>query len=245
MPHISIKAESIFKVFNFPITNSFLTSLLVLIITCIIAILYHIESKKKKKSLFFYLVTAVINELYKLFNSVVEDKIKVFFPLLISFFIFILLQNWFGLLPGIGSVLIKVKEHGEQTFVPLLRGGSADLNTTLAYAFISVFFIQYYGIHTLGFIHYVKKFINFSNPVTFFIGILDIISEISRVISFSFRLFGNIFAGEVLLAIISFLVPFFISFPFLIMEIFVGFVQALVFSMLTAVFLKMAISKSH
>ncbi len=188
------------------------------------------------------MVTSLLRALYTLFGSVVEDKKNVFFPLLGGLFIYILLQNWFGLLPGAGSLLIAVEEQGSKVTAPLLRGGSADLNTTLALALIAVIMVQYYGIRFLGLGNYVKKFIDFRNPIAFFMGILEIISEFSRVISFSFRLFGNIFAGEVLLTIIAFLVPVLISFPFLIMEIFVGFVQALVFSMLTAVFLRMAVS---
>jgi F-type H+-transporting ATPase subunit a len=97
----------------------------------------------------------------------------------------------------------------------------------------------------LGWGGYLSKYFNFSNPINFFLGLLEIISEISRVVSFSFRLFGNVFAGEVLLLVIAFLIPVFISFPFFMMEIFVGFVQALVFSMLTAVFLNMAVAKHH
>lgn len=243
MPHISIKAEEIFEFLGFPVTNSLLASAVVFFIFIALAFFYNSQIKKKKKNLFFYAINYIIRELYKLFGSVVDEKKNTFFALLGALFVFIILQNWFGLLPGVGSLLIKVKEHGEEVFVPLLRGGSADLNTTLALGIIAVVAIQWYGIKFLGFGGYIKKFINFSNPIAFFLGILEIISEISRIISFSFRLFGNIFAGEVLLGIIAFLVPVLISFPFLIMELFVGFIQALVFSMLTAVFLRMAVAK--
>ena len=159
--------------------------------------------------------------------------------------IFILFQNWFGLLPGVGSILIGVAEGHEVHTVPLLRANNADLNATLSLGIISVLLTQIFGIKFLGFKTYIKKFINFSNPISFFTGILEIISEFSKVISFSFRLFGNIFAGEVLLAIIAFLIPILASFPFLLLELFVGLVQALVFSMLSAVFLSVAISKEH
>lgn len=129
------------------------------------------------------------------------------------------------------------EEH--TTFIPLFRGATADLNTTLALAIISVFAIQYYGVATLG-AAYFKKFFNFSDPIMFGVGILEIVSEFSRIISFAFRLFGNIFAGEVLLTVIAFLMPLLAPLPFLGLELFVGFIQALVFSMLTAVFLNMA-----
>lgn len=111
---------------------------------------------------------------------------------------------------------------------------------TIALALISVLACQFFGIVACGFFKYVGKFINFKNPITFFVGILELISEVAKLISFSFRLFGNIFAGEVLLVVIAFLIPFVVPLPFMILELFVGFVQALVFAMLTLVFLKMA-----
>ena len=155
------------------------------------------------------------------------------------------MQNWFGLLPGVGSIVVEVYEHGEKFHVPLFRGANADINSTLALAIVSVAMTQYYGIKSLGFKGYISKFINLSNPINFFTGILEIISEVSKIISFAFRLFGNIFAGEVLLVIIALLIPILASFPFLLLELFVGFIQALVFSVLTAVFLSIAVEKHH
>lgn len=236
MPEISIKAQPIGSIGSFVITNSLLSSFVAMAIFLVLSALYYQESKKTKKSLLYYAVTAVLKQLYVLFEGVVQDKKDVFFGILGAFFLFILFQNWTGLLPGWGSILVHK--------VPLLRGGSADLNTTLALGIISVVLMQVYGVYFLGF-KYFKKFFNLSNPVSFFIGILDILSEFSRIISFSFRLFGNIFAGEVLLTIISFLVPVLVSFPFLVMEFFVGFIQALVFTLLTAVFLQMAVAEHH
>lgn len=245
MPEISIKAEPIFNFFGLHVTNSLFTSIIVTILFLIIAINYNKQITASKKSGFFYFIHFIIKSVYDLFQSVLGDKIRVFFPLMLSFFLFIILQNWFGLLPGVGSIMIAIKEHEEILHVPVFRGGNADLNTTLALALISVVMIQYYGIKFLGIKDYLKKFINFSNPINFFVGFLEIVSEISKVLSFAFRLFGNIFAGEVLLTIVAFLVPVLASFPFILLEVFVGFVQALVFSMLTTVFLSGAIAKHH
>lgn len=245
MPEISIKAEPIFEIFHFQITNSLFTAVIVTIIFLILALKYNNEAGKTKKSGFFYFINFIVKSIYSLFRSVLGEKTNYFFPLLFSFFIFILLQNWFGLLPGVGSLLIKVGHEGKEHFYPIFRGGNADLNTTLALALISVLLIQFFGIKFLGFKEYIKKFINLSNPINFFVGILEIASEISKVLSFSFRLFGNIFAGEVLLTIVAFLVPILASFPFIILEVFVGFVQALVFSMLTTVFISNAITSHH
>jgi len=229
---------------------------------------YFTESKKDEKNGLYYTVTLMLRTLYDLFSTIVHDKVDVFFPLLSAFFLYILIQNWSGLLPGVGSIVVKVpaavvhgtilheeKEvvttheavkleggHEEELEVPLFRGNNADLNATLALAIISVTMIQVYGIQFLGFKTYITKFLNFKDPIYFVLGILDIISEVSKVLSFAFRLFGNIFAGEVLLTIVAFLVPVLASFPFLILEVFVGFVQALVFSMLTSVFLSLSVS---
>ncbi len=236
MPKISIKPEIIFYILNFPVTNSYLLSLIVVLLFFLIAFAYYEQTKKVHKSGFFYFFQFIIKSIYELFESVLGEKTKVFFPLLLSFFMFIILQNWFGLLPGVGSLLVND--------VPLFRGGNADLNSTFVLAIISVVMIQIYGIKYRGLWGYLKKFINLTNPINFFLGILEILSEFSRILSFSFRLFGNIFAGEVLLTIVAFLVPVLASFPFIILELFVGFIQALVFSMLTAVFISGAIS-SH
>jgi len=102
-----------------------------------------------------------------------------------------------------------------------------------------------FGIIGIGFFKHAGKFISFKGPIEFFVGLLELVSEVAKMISFSFRLFGNIFAGEVLLTVVLFLVPYLVPLPFLFLEIFVGFVQALVFSMLTLVFLKMAVSEAH
>lgn len=131
--------------------------------------------------------------------------------------------------------------HGKTAFVPILRGATADLNMTLALAVVAVIAMQYFGFRNLG-AHYLGRFVNFKDPILFSVGILELVSDISKVVSFAFRLFGNIFAGEVLLAVIAFLMPFFLPLPFLMLELFVGVIQALVFSMLTTAFLNVAVS---
>lgn len=244
-PHISIKAEPLFDLFGFHVTNSLFTSLFVTIIFILIAVYYNSQITKKNKSGFFYFIQFIIKSIYDLFQSITGNKINVFFPWLGAFFFYILLQNWFGLLPGVGSVGLKlIKEHGEQ-YIPFFRANTADLNTTIALGIIAVVLIQYYGFKYLGWKEHLSKFFNFKGPIDFVLGLLEVISEFSRILSFSFRLYGNIFAGEVLLAIMAFLIPVLASFPFLLMEVFVGLIQALVFSMLTAVFLNVAVQKHH
>ncbi|OGK58202.1 ATP synthase F0 subunit A [Candidatus Roizmanbacteria bacterium RIFCSPLOWO2_02_FULL_41_9] len=248
MPHISIKGEPIFEIFGLMVTNSVIATVLVTALFSIIAYLYYQESNKQHKKSFFYVINAFLKIIYDLFYSVLKENTNNFFPLLGGFFFFILLNNWFGLIPGVGSIFIVLKEHEELVKVPLLRASTADLNTTFALALTSVVSTQIFGFSYLGVKTHISKFINVSNPVNFFVGILELIQEFARIISFSFRLFGNIFAGEVLLAIMTFLLPVFFSFfsfPIFGLEIFVGFVQTLVFTMLTAVLINMAIHKQH
>ena len=244
-PHISIKAEPIFDFFGIHVTNSYLASLVVILTFFLVAFYYSSQISKTERPRLFYLFHFMFRSFYNFFKTVAGDKITFLFPLLGSLFFYILLSNWFGLLPGVGSILVKVVEDHEVVFVPLLRGTTADLNTTVALAIVAVFSIQYYSIKYLGFKGYITKFINISNPISFFVGILEIVSEFSKIISFSFRLFGNIFAGEVILIIITFLIPFFVSFPFLVLEVFVGFIQGFVFAMLTAVFISLATTRAH
>ncbi len=244
-PHISIKPEVLAHLAGFPITNSYIAAIIVIAIFAGIAVHYNSEIHKKKKSGLFYMVQFMIRSLYEFFTSILGSKIDIFFPILSALFVYILLLNWFGLLPGVGSVLVRVPEGAEFVMAPLLRGNTADLNTTFALALIGFALPQYYGVKYLGIKEYLGKFFNFSNPLMFVVGLLELVSEFSRIISYSFRLFGNIFAGEVILSIMSFLLPVFLPFPFLLMEFFVGFVQALVFPMLMGIFLSMATEKAH
>lgn len=252
MPHVSIKPEFVFYIKNFGITNSVLTSSIIVLLLLIVGLIFSQQMMQGKKSTFSFFIRFIIEKLYSTFKPILESKTDALFPVLASLFFFILLSNWFGLLPGVGSVTIKAperlsiekpieeaKEKEEIHRVPLLRGSTADLNTTIVLALIAFGLIQFYGFKELG-IKYLGKFINFSNPIGFYTGILELISEFSKILSFAFRLFGNIFAGEVLLAVIAFLIPVLASFPFLALEVFVGFVQAVVFSMLTAVFISSA-----
>jgi len=242
MPEISIKAEPLFKIGSFAFTNSLFTSLIVFFLFLLLGLIYNKEARLKKKSQFYYLINFILKTIYQLFESILKEKTMIFFPIFAGFFLYILLNNWFGLLPGIGSLLVGLRENGKLFHFPIFRGNNADLNATISLALIVFFLIQVNGVKYLGFKGYFKKFFNISNPINFFVGILETISEFSKIISFSFRLFGNIFAGEVLLTIIAFLIPVLVSFPFLILEVFVGLIQALVFSMLSAVFLNVAIS---
>lgn len=236
-PHISLVADTIAHLGPFPISNSLLTTWIVMAIILIFSLVVT-----RKLSLIPSNVQSVgevaVEGLEGLFRGILGPvESKKFFPLLATFFIFIIASNWSGLIPGVGSIGLVAEK-----LIPIFRAPTADLNTTLALALISVLLVQFFGIMTQK-KHHFKKYFNFTNPIMFFVGILEIVSEISRIISFTFRLFGNIFAGEVLLTVIAFLIPVIAPIPFLGLELFVGFIQALVFSMLTATFLHLAITK--
>jgi F-type H+-transporting ATPase subunit a len=124
---------------------------------------------------------------------------------------------------------------------PFLRAPASDLNTPLALAIVSAIAVETWAIRSLG-IGYGKKFFNFSSVIAFFVGILELISELVRLVSFTFRLFGNIFAGEVVLVMFTFLTPVVVTLPFYGLEIFVGVIQAFIFAALTLVFAMMAVS---
>ena len=241
---IEIVAERIFNFLGMPITNTLLTSWLVVII--LLFLIYFLSRKINiipsfLQNIFEFFVDSFLNLLEGIFGS--RDVAAKYLPIVATIFIFILISNWLGILPGVGSIGFFEKYNGESIFVPLFRSAASDLNFTLALATMAVFLINFFGIAEVGLKNYLSKFFNLKSPIDFFTGILELISEISKIISFSFRLFGNIFAGEVLLAIMMFLVPYLIPTPFLFLEIFVGFIQALVFSLLTAVFISLAVVK--
>ncbi|HUT21928.1 MAG TPA: F0F1 ATP synthase subunit A [Candidatus Bipolaricaulota bacterium] len=239
---ISLSAEPIFHLGKFTITNSLLTTWVVVCFLIVAAVVLKKKLKKEPKG-YQNLVEMIFDGFLNVMDGVTGSRklsIK-FFPIVTTIFLFVIFCNWVGLLPGVGSIGFHELHEGKEAFVPLFRAGSADLNMTLAVAVIAVAATHFFGIVTLGVVKHVGKFISLKNliknPIMFFIGILETIGEVAKTISFSFRLFGNVFAGEVLLTVVAFLVPYIAPLPFLFLEIFVGLIQAVVFAMLTLVFL--------
>ena len=241
--HISLAAEKIGTLWGWPLTNTVVTFWIAIAFILIAVLIMRLTLKLVPgglQNIFELLIEGLLGITTMVFGT--EKEARRYFPFLATFFIAILVTNWMGLLPGYGSIGFREIKDGKEVFVPLLRSTSADLNTTLAYALISVGSVQYFGIRSMGTGTYFGKFFNFKGPINFIVGLLEFISEFTKVISFSFRLFGNVFAGEVLLMVIAFLVPVVATVPFLGLELFVGAIQALVFFMLTAVFIKLAIT---
>ncbi len=243
---ISIAAEKLFMLGAFPVTNSLLIGVIVSILLFLVARTVLIQWRSVPRGL-QNIFEVVIDGVLSLLESIMQDRAlaRKFFPLIATIFLFILLSNWIGLLPGLGTVgLVHEGIMGHATIIPFLRSTSADLNFTLGLSLFVVVMIQVTGILALGIRGYARKFFvsPFHKPyvVGSLMGVLELVSEFAKILSFAFRLFGNVFAGEILLTVMLHLVPYFIPLPFLFLEIFVGFIQAAVFSMLVAVFLKMA-----
>ena len=236
--HVVLAAEQLGSVFGFPITNSLLMTWLVMILL-IGGAWWFGRSLKVKPGKFQAGVEwgyeTVLNYMAETLES--EALAKHFFPLVATIFLFIFVGNELEFFPGVGSIgIFKGAE-----FLPLLRAPAADLNFTLALAIICFLTIEITGLAALGFLKYVGRFVNLKSPVGFAVGIIELMSNLGRLISFSFRLFGNIFAGEVMILVASFFLPYFLPVPLMAFEMFVGFIQAVVFSMLTLFFIKLAI----
>ncbi|HEX7042731.1 MAG TPA: F0F1 ATP synthase subunit A [Patescibacteria group bacterium] len=222
-----------------PLTNSLLHTLLVdgAIFATVIAL-------KKKLSLipgglqnaFEYIIV----ELYGLTEQVAGKNARIIFPWFVTTFLFLLVSNWSALLPGFGTIGFQTKEG----FVPLLRSAASDINLTLSLALIVTVATHFLAIRTVGIKSHLLRYFSF-NPIFLFVGLLEILSIFTNVISLSFRLFGNIFAGEVVLTTISGMFAFLLPLPFMALELIVGLVQALVFAMLTMAFMSILMTPHH
>ncbi len=245
---ISLAAEPVFHLGSFPVTNTLIASVLTFIVLGSLAL-----ALRRKISLVPHgvqnLIEFVVEKLLGLMDSVTASRelSKKFFPYVTTIFLTVIVSNWLGLLPGFGTIGIREVHEGKEVLVPLLRSVNADLNFTLALAIISVVATNAIGIAVLGFIKFSKRFfVNpLKNPIMTGVGLLELFGEVAKMVSFSFRLFGNIFAGEVLLVVIASLVPFIAPLPFYLLELFVGFIQAFIFAVLTLVFMRVATAEAE
>ena len=261
-PDPRLPAETIFHIFGFPITNSIIGAWITIIF--LVGFSYVVTRRMKLipgrlQAAFEFL----IGWLYDLCVSVAgEENGRRFFPVVATIFLFVAFNAWLALLPGFGSITAHTVE-GE---VELIRPANTDINMPLALALTSFIFVEFYGLRTLG-IRYLSKFFNFreffrgvrqalsgklkaglsglfTGAMTVFTGLLEGLSEFIRIVSLTFRLFGNMTAGEILLLVAAFLVPWLFAIPFYGLELLIGFIQAIIFGGLTLIFLTLAV-ESH
>lgn len=252
-------AESLGHIGSLTVTNSLLASW----ITVVILVIFFVAVGRKIRK-----VPRGVQNIFEMFlekalemaDSVTgsRKKSEKFLPIALALFLFIFINNWLGLLPGMGTIGFNEVENGHKLFVPLFRGGTADINTTLALALVAVVASHIAGALTIGAWNYFNKFVNLKllleipgkirkdftvvlvNPIKVFVGLVEVISEFAKVASLTFRLFGNIFAGEVLLASMMALFAYALPLPFMFLEMIVGIIQALIFSILALVYLTIA-----
>lgn len=242
-PHISVKADTIFSFWGIPVTNSHLLGILGLAV-----VVWGLVTTRRavggvgKHNFFTRLLWWAFDGLYRTVEQVVPDPAwaRKVAPLTITIFFFVVSQYWMGLLPIVGP--ITVGEHS----LPLLRGGVADLNMTFALAIITIIAAQLYAFKYLGLRGNLGRYFvsPLKNPIMTFVGLLELIAEFSRLLGLSFRLFGNVLAGEVLLIMIAYLTQYISPValqPFYIFELFIGGIQAYIFFMLSTVFISLGL----
>jgi F-type H+-transporting ATPase subunit a len=257
---VTLFAEPIAHFEYLNVTNALLTSWVSVILIIILAII--LRSK----------ITAIPGKIQSVFEMIIEGALSLcdqvtnsralsikIFPIAISVFFFILVNNWLGILPLGGFGIIEKGEHGN-LFIPFLRGGTADINTTIALAVMAVIGANLFGVVSIGLWKTFNKYVNLKAlgsiftkirrdptiiivaPITFFVGLIEIVGEFAKIASLAFRLFGNVFAGEVLLVSMAALVAYLVPIPFLFLELLVGVIQALIFSILLVVYFTISAS---
>lgn len=227
----------------FPVTNTFFTSVSITLFLSVVAYFISRNASLVPGKLQAFL-EVIIEYVFKITQQIAGSKAQVFFPWLMTFVFFILTANLSGLLPGFSSVGLYKTIEGTKTFVPFLHSINADLNSTFALALVSLFITHFFAIRFLGIKAYLAKW--FSTKmfgIAFFVGMLELVSEFTKVISLSFRLYGNIQAGKVMIKTAKSFYPFVLPLPFYLMEIMVAFIQTAVFMMLTLVFMRILSSK--
>jgi len=240
--HVAISAEQVGQFLGIPITNTLLTSWIIVALLVVVAVVFR-NKLRMVPGKFQTVLESMFSSVFDYIAETLESKEMAvrFFPLLMTIFLFVFASNVLEFIPGIGSLGFF---HGTE-FIPLFRSVNTDLNVPLMLAIISFFVVEITGILTIGAIKYGKKFLDLRSPLSFAIGIVEFIGELVRVVSLSFRLFGNVLAGEVVLLVAVYFVPYLLPVPLMMFELFIGTLQAAVFALLTLFFIKLAVTEPH
>jgi F-type H+-transporting ATPase subunit a len=264
------KAESGFR---FSITNTLIASW-VTIIVLVLIFFFATRRISIIPGRLQSLTEIIIEGMYNFIEGVAGQKnARIFLPVVGTIFLYVITNAWMALIPLWGTIGIweQVEAHGETSkiLIPFLRAANTDINLTLSIAIVAFCFIEYLGLSRIGGLRYLDSFFQFSTLkkdfwdnlikgkiqpalsgiafgfINIYVGLLEVLSHFIRIISFTFRLFGNMTAGEILLTVMTFLVPFIAAVPFYGLETLVGFLQAMIFAGLTLVFGVMAITSHH
>ncbi len=247
---VPLAAEPIFHIGSFGVTNSMLAGIVIVAIITLVFSVAAAKSRIRPESKLAYFVENltefILSSITGNFGGD-EGKARRFLSLFLGLFVFILLNNLFGLLPGMGGS-VYVESGGVRE--ALLRPFTTDLNGTVALALISIGTVQYYGIKERGLFSHVRHYFSITtpwwNPMNFLLGPIEILSEIVRLLTLAMRLFGVIYAGEVLIHVIGSLTGNFAwagTVPAILLEVFFSFIQAYLFIMLSSVYLAIGTTK--
>lgn len=231
--------ETLFSISGFDVSNTLLATLVVdIVIILLIALVRRRLSVLPGK--LQAVVESIVEYLHNITEQVAGGRTSRIFPWVAIFFLYITLSNLIGLFPGFGTIGFSHQGH----FVPLLHVSTSDLNVTLALAVVSVLATNVLAVRTVGLKMYLKRFFSLS-PILLFVGLLELLQEVTKFVTFSFRLFGNISAGEAVLGTMSSLMAFVVPVPFLGFELLVAVIQGLVFALLTMAFMTMLTEPHH
>jgi F-type H+-transporting ATPase subunit a len=235
--NIALSPDILFYIGNFPVSNTFFWSLVVTIFLIVIFVSVG-QNMKNKPSGLQNIIEMLIEGAYSFVDSVTGSTVKTrrIFPLVATMFIFVLVSNLAVYIPGQAAFTIN---RGDSV-LSIFRAVMSDYGLVLVMTLIAVITTQIVAIYVSGPFRYIGKFLNFRSPLKFFLGIMDLVGELAKVVSLSFRLFGNVFAGEILGMVMLFLAPFFVPLPFMFLGLLTAVVQAFVFAMLTLVFVSMS-----
>ncbi len=240
---VPLAAQPVFHIGTFTVTNSMVLGVLTGVVLLILFAVARHRSRLRPTSMFAFVIEQVLEFILNIGEQNFGSRKKALqhMPLLLTLFCFILISNLSGLIPGVGSVTINTGEGA----TPLLRAFTTDLNGTLALAILSIGLVQFYAIKELGVLGRLKHFFSSQpwNPMNLFIGLIEVLSEFIRIMTLSMRLFGVIYAGEVLIHVIGGLAGNFgwaATLPIYLLEVFFGVIQAYIFVMLTTVYLATA-----
>ena len=238
---MSLAPGILFHIGSFPVTNTLVTTLLIDLIIVALVVLFRISFSLYPKG-----IQNCLEMLYEYFydsTKEVSSKVNIIFPWVTTFFIFIVISNLLGQFPGFETIRFFAAGSGEEG-LPLFRTATSDLNVTLAFAVISIVMCHFYSVKYTGIKGYIGRFISFKMfPIFMFVGLLEFIGEFTKVISLSCRLFGNLFAGETVMGTVSSMFAFGLPLPFMVLELMVAVIQAIVFAMLTMAFMSIMVEK--